>query len=246
MATQFVRGDVSPVAVPNGHAPPGPDLTPLRQVYKAALEQFQSETQRLESLRQARDQARERHFELDRVLRAREQTADEIEKGEPGRRAEIFTNEGRISVKPTPELKKAHSELAEAQSEANSIQSIETTIAEEIEHTERGLNRLRSAVNEALGRLLAASPALESLLQAQTKCWERLRGLRAAGELIARACGGNLPIDLERRINNVEPLGVGHRIPGHTFETDLAPLQAWEAAIEALRQDPDAALPDIV
>lgn len=230
----------------NGHAPPGPDLTPFRQALKAALDQFQSETQRLESLRLARDQARERRFELDQILRAKEQTADEIERGEPGRRAEIFTNQGVISVKPTPELKKAHSELAEAQAESNSIEAIAATITDEIQHCELGLTRLRSAVNEALTRLIIASPEFDSLLQANAKMWEKLRGLRAAGELILRACSGNMPDQLARRIQMVEPLEPGHKMGDHLFDTDYAPVQAWEAAIEALRQDPNAALPEAV
>jgi hypothetical protein len=134
--------------------------------------------------------------------------------------------------------------LEQAKAADQQSDRIRAAVDAEIGQVTARIRRREAALNEALANLVLDSAQFHALFEELTKAWGRLRGVRKALWAVQHHLAGNMPQQIADRWNAVvslDPQAVADSMG--PLPTDEGPFTAWQAALEALREDPDAPLP---
>jgi hypothetical protein len=146
----------------------------------------------------------------------------------------------REVVEKTHEIEIAEAAVARHQAEIERLSEIEQALSDEVRQSQSRLVMRQMTLREQLSEVICSSPQFNELLEQLDQLWGRMRGLHKCFRTLSAALGG-LPDVHFRRIHRVVSLD-----PDALYQPQLdeRPAAAWSAALSALRENPDAPLPD--
>jgi chromosome segregation ATPase len=209
-----------------------PDRDQLRQ----ALANLQIEQQKLASLEDGRNRAREQRWSLGPKLRDAQFELRKALAEEPRRLAHAYAaGEDRDAMTP---VEAAQTALDRVQAEHQKIEQVEEALDTEIATVSNNLRERQTAVYTAMSKLAISSPEYQSLLDEHRAAWKRLRTIREALRTVNAAMHGQIPQSYIDEAARAEPLVVSI-----TYPADPELVTAWATALARLEQDADAELP---
>jgi chromosome segregation ATPase len=209
---------------------------PQRDKLRTALTNLQAEKDRLTSLQDGRNRAREQRWALGCQLRDAQYELRRTLAEEPSRLAHAFAaGEDRNGITP---VEAAQTALDRVQAEHQKIEQVEEALDTEIVTVSNNLRERQTAVCTAMSRLVISSPEYQSLLDEHRATWKRLRTIREALHTVNAAMHGQMPQSYIDEAARAEPLVVSI-----TYPADPELVTAWATALAWLEQDADAELP---
>jgi DNA repair exonuclease SbcCD ATPase subunit len=172
------------------------DLSIQRDNLLSAIAQLQDERQRLTSLEEAREKAREQSRVASSKLTEAETNLRQARDAEPQRLAYAFASGGINAVSP---LSSAQLALEAAQAEASQIKHIEQALDTELVQVNNRLRDRQTALHQALAGVVCNSAEFHHLFDELTNAFARIRGIRKACRQIQRALQGQMPDEFSQR-----------------------------------------------
>jgi hypothetical protein len=210
-------------------------VTPDRERLAAAIQAVRQTERDLAKLTGARDRARDQRWSDSATLHDAETTLSALRDRETARARQAFVD-GQPDVSPLPQAEAA---VAQAQRALSKTEGLEQSIDAEIASVEQRLDYQRHQLDEAVGRVLVASPELAALNRAIRDCWMRLRTLRGVMAAVNHAIPHAAPDRVLDDWQAVEAINPGD--PRDPVDFDL--INAWVTAVTALHDDAEASLP---
>jgi hypothetical protein len=222
---------------------PADQLIEQRDNLLQAIAALSEEERRLASLTEARERARSDSWAASRKVSEAEAALRLATDDEPRRAVYEYANGNGNGGDPSP-VDTVRLVLDQALAEDRRILQLENALDQELGTVTSRRDGAQHALYRALSALVCGSAEFQYLLDEQTRGFARLRGIRKALRLITRSLHGYMPAALSDRWQTTTSLDPDAIADGRgPILTDETLFEAWRAALDELREDPDAELP---